>query len=570
MQKSLSLEQQYQALQAQNERLQCLLVQQEKQIAEHNHVVVALQEKEIILRQKEEIIRIQKIEMDYLKERLSILLSKRFKAQSEQLKYLQGQLFDEAELEKAIQETQQAIAALETSEPHDAPAPATEADAVAPTQSSAAIPAKPKRKKLPESLRRVEVIIDVSAEDKQAMGDDWVEVGFEPSEQLAVQQREYYVKVLKRKKYVRKETPKAQSEQATTGIVVAPTANVILPRAIADASLLADVLCSKFVDAMSFYRTEQRLRREGIDIGYSTLCDWPLQLYERLAALRSLFYEALGQRDLWHLDETTLQVLDEPGRDNQLTSYLWGIRAESAEGPIVLFHYNARRTYEALEQWLRPCLQDFTGVIVSDEHGAYNTLVKKYPNIKAHGGCLAHCRRKFADASKGRRHDSPAHKVLQKIALIYAQNTKLAHLSGDALVQARRERVKPQMDQLKAHLETLAPLYLEKGAMKTAIGYALNNWHKFTAFLDHAEMPIDNNPMEQTIRPFTLGRKNWLFSGSPRGADASAFIYSLIESAKANGLEPVRYLNELFERYPHAQNDDQRRLLLPWNFKNIV
>lgn len=606
MRKSLSLEQQYQALQAQNERLQCLLVQQEKQIAEHNDVVLALQEKERLiqqkerlideqihlvqqkenliqeqdnlirsnenaLRQKEEIIRIQKIELDYLKERLSILLSKRFKAQSEQLKYLQGQLFDEAELEKAIQETQQAIAALESS---DALTPATDAaepvSAPSSAQHDAPAAEKPKRKKLPESLRRVEVMIDVSAEDKQAMGDDWVEVGFESSEQLAVQQREYYVKVLKRKKYVRKETPKAQTEQATTGIVVAPTANVILPRAIADASLLADVLCSKFVDAMSFYRTEQRLRREGIDIGYSTLCDWPLQLYERLVALRSLFYEALGQRDLWHLDETTLQVLDEPGRDNQLTSYLWGIRAESADGPIVLFHYNARRTYEALEQWLRPCLQDFTGVIVSDEHGAYNTLVKNHPNIKAHGGCLAHCRRKFADASKGRRHDSPAHKVLQKIALIYAQNTKLAHLSGDALVQARRERVKPQMEQLKAHLDTLAPLYLEKGAMKTAIGYALNNWHKFTAFLDHAEMPIDNNPMEQTIRPFTLGRKNWLFSGSPRGADASAFIYSLIESAKANGLEPVRYLNELFERYPHAKHDDQRRLLLPWNFKNIL
>jgi transposase len=105
------------------------------------------------------------------------------------------------------------------------------------------------------------------------------------------------------------------------------------------------------------------------------------------------------------------------------------------------------------------------------------------------------------------------------------------------------------------------------GCLRTAIGYALNNWHKFTAFLDHADMPLDNNAMEQAIRPFTIGRKNWLFAGSPRGAHASAFIYSIIETAKANGLEPKAYLKALFEQYPLAKDDDQRRQLLPWNFK---
>jgi transposase len=126
------------------------------------------------------------------------------------------------------------------------------------------------------------------------------------------------------------------------------------------------------------------------------------------------------------------------------------------------------------------------------------------------------------------------------------------------------------MQRLKAFLEEIAGRYLNKGAMKTAIGYALNNWHKFSAFLTHPDLPIDNNPMEQAIRPFTLGRKNWIFAGSPRGADASAFIYSLVETAKANGLEPKRYLNELFERYPLAVNDEQRKALLPWNFKFSV
>jgi transposase len=397
------------------------------------------------------------------------------------------------------------------------------------------------------------------------MGDKWTCIGHETSEQLAVQQREYYVKVIKRKKYVRNSAHSAQG--AERGIRVAPPAKVILPRSLADASLLADVLCSKFIDAMSFYRTEKRLRREGIEIGYSTLCDWPIQLYERLKPLERLFYRAIGKSPLWHLDETTLQVLDEPGRANQTNSYLWGIRAGPPDKPVVLFHYHSRRNFEALEEWLRPCLEDFQGVIISDEHPPYNKLAKQYPQIQAHGGCLAHCRRKFADAAKGRRHDSDAHKILKTIALIYKQEAKSDHLSGQARLEARQRDVAPQMAKLKSQLEAMADHYLSKGAMNTAIGYALNQWHKFSAFLSHADLPIDNNPMEQAIRPFTLGRKNWLFAGSPRGASASAFIYSLIESAKANDLEPKRYLNELFERYPLAVTDEQRAALLPWNFE---
>lgn len=535
MQNTLSLEQKYQELQAQNARLQALLAEKEQKI-------------------------------DYLQERLNILLSKRYKAQSEQLKSLQGQLFDEAELEAAIRDMQQEIEALGGAGADGA----EEAEGTAKTKNSTQR-TTPKRNPLPAHLRRVEITVDASDEDQQAMGDDWACVGFEISEQLAVQQREYYVKVIKRKKYVRK-APPAEGEdvppRAQAGILVAPPAKVILPRAIADATLLADVLCSKFIDAMSFYRTEKRLKREGIDIGYSTLCDWPLQLYERLAPFERLFYEALGHCSLWHLDETTLQVLDEPGRDNQKTSYLWSLRSGPPDPPMVLFHYDERRNYEALEQWLRPCLTDFNGAIVTDEHGPYNTLVKEYTNIKAHGGCLAHCRRKFADAAKGRRHSSDAHLVLKQIALIYAQEEKATRHSGAERVHKRQKLVKPQMDKLKVLLDRLAPKYLAKGAMQIAIGYALNNWHKFTAFLEHPELPIDNNPMEQAIRPFTLGRKNWLFAGSPRGARASAFLYSLVESAKANDLEPHRYLCQLFERYPHATCNNERRQLLPWNFKN--
>jgi len=546
------IEQKYRELQAQHA---LLLERSERQIDEKNAQLKAqklqLSEHQSLIEKQQAQIDQQQSEIAYLQERLNILLAKRYQAQSEQLKYIQGQLFDEAELEREIAETRQALEALQNKSKHST-------EQRQPKQ-------KPKRQPLPEHLRRVEVIVDVSDEDKQAMGDEWVCIGHETSEQLAVRQREYYVKAIKRKKYVRNRA--TDESDAKDAIRVAPPAPVMLPRSLADASLLADVLCSKFLDAMSFYRTEKRLSREGIQIGYSTLCDWPIQLHERLKPFERLFYQALGRSPLWHLDETTLQVLDEPGRANQTNSYLWGIRAGPPDQPIVLFHYHSRRNFEALEDWLRPALADFQGVIVSDEHGAYDILARSYPGIQAHGGCLAHARRKFADAAKGRKDTSDAHEALKRIALIYAQERKTAHLSGVRRIEARQQLVAPHMQRLKTLLDEIAGRYINKGAMKTAIGYALNNWHKFTAFLTHPDLPIDNNPMEQAIRPFTLGRKNWLFAGSPRGASASAFIYSLIETAKANGLEPKRYLTELFERYPLAVNDQQRSALLPWNFQ---
>lgn len=561
------LEQKYRELQAQHalaleraaceaQRLNDQLKQQQLQLIEYQSHI---ENQQITIQQQRSEIATYQSEIAYLQERLNILLSKRYQARSEQLKYIQGQLFDEAELEQEIAETRQALKALYKE--GDKPGQNAQSGDSADRQ-------KPKRQPLPAHLRRVEIILDVPEEDKQVMGEEWRCIGFESCEQLAVQQREYYVKVIKRKKYVRNSAE--TDEAAGAGIRVAPPAKLILPRSLADASLLADVLCSKFIDAMSFYRTERRLRREGIAIGYSTLCDWPIQLHERLKPFKQLFYQALSQSPLWHLDETTVQVLDEPGRDNQKTSYLWAIRAGPPETPIVLFSYHSRRNFEALESWLRPSVENFQGVIVTDEHRVYDILAEKYPQIQAHGGCLAHARRKFADAAKGRKDSSDAHKALKIIALIYAQESKLAHLSGQERIKARQQYVAPHMQRLKAFLDEIAGRYINKGAMKTAVGYALNNWHKFSAFLSHPDLPIDNNPMEQAIRPFTLGRKNWIFAGSPRGADASAFIYSLVETAKANGLEPKHYLKELFERYPLATEDDERSALLPWNLKNSV
>jgi transposase len=235
---------------------------------------------------------------------------------------------------------------------------------------------------------------------------------------------------------------------------------------------------------------------------------------------------------------------------------------------LVMFHYDERRNYEALSSWLKEPLKNFDGVIITDEHKPYQRLANENSGIKARGGCLEHARRKLVDAIKGRRHTSDAHRLVEQIAKLYKLEEKLAHLSGEQKLAQREKLIHPWLDKFKEQIDDLVPKYLSKGLMNKALFYIQNNWGSLTQFMWHADLPLDNNPIENAIRPFTLARKNWLYSASPRGAHASAFMYSLVESAKACGLEPRAYLQALFERYPHAKTVAQRRELLPIFFKN--
>ncbi len=496
----------------------------------------------------------------WLEEFLKLLQSKKYRHSSEKLNALQGQLFDESEVDAQIKEAQAKIA-------QDRAGRAAGKGGSSGTDSRAtqAPEKRPARKPLPNHFRRIQVDIDVSAEDKQAMGDDWVQIGWDCSEQLACQEREYYVKQIRRAKYVRK--PQDPDDKGQ-GIKVAPVYPVILPRALCDASVLAKILTGKFVDALSFNRECKVLQREGVELSYSTVCSYPIQLNERLAPLKALFYDYAAAQTLWHLDETTLQVLQEPGRQARSKSYLWALRTGPPHAPIVMFHYAERRNYEALSNWLSEPLATFNGVIVTDEHKPYQQLTDNTPGIKARGGCWAHARRKYADAVKGRRHDSEAHQLLKQISKLYRLEQKTAHLTGSEKLERRQVLIQPWLDGFKAQVDELLPRYMTKGLLRTALFYTQNNWQSLTAFMHHADIPLDNNLIENAIRPFTVGRRNWLYSASPRGAHASAFIYSLVESAKANGLEPRAYLQTLFERYPHAKTTEQRRQLLPMFLKN--
>ncbi len=536
------------------------LPEQLAELQERNSVLEkSLEDKEAELTVQRQLLAEREDQINVLTERLSLLLAKRYKHSSEKLDALQRSLFDEAELQSEIDSVLEELAAqgarLDGDEQSDDAKSALAHPHSKRSRKSAGNEA-PKRRALPSHLRRVEIDVDVCPEDKQLMEDDWIQIGWDISEKLAIVEREAYVKVLRRAKYIRRDDS-ADPLTQSSAIKVAPPMPVILPKAIADASLLAKIITGKFVDHKSFYREMKSLERDGVELGYSTVCSYPIQLAQRLEPLKELLYQYAMSGPLVHLDETTLQVMDEPDREDRTKSYIWALRGGPVEAPVVLFHY------DALCNWLGPVLDRFHGVIVTDEHKPYQKLADADNGIVARGGCWSHCRRKYADAVKGRRHSSDAHTMLKHIARLYKLEDKTASLSGAVKMERRQKLLIPQLDIIHQSAQAMSGKYINDGLMHKAVGYTLNNWSSLTALLEHPDLPIDNNKMENSIRPFTVGRRNWLFSGSPRAANASAFMFSLIECAKANKWEPRAYLNTLFERYPYAKTKEERRQLLP-------
>jgi len=496
-------------------------------------------------------------QIQQLLDTITLLKRKRFGASADRLPAEQLQLFDEAELEALIADLQ-AEAAL----------PAAPVGARArPEQPKD----KPIRRPLPAHLPRVERILDVGAAQKQAMGSDWRFIGYDTCEQLAVIPRQPYVIVFKRAKYVPLHEAVPGAEQ---GVVIAPRAAQILPKSIAHSSLLADVVVGKFVDALPLYRQEKIFAREGIDLSRQTMAGWMIALDEQLAPVMTAIKALLYQGPLIQIDETRLQVLNEPGREATQQSFMWVYRGGPPERPVVWFQYADTRSGTVPRQFLFPggvgprgCDAPAQGLyLLTDGYSGYSALAKEVA-IAGHAACWAHVRRKFVEAAVGRKHTAAAHQMVALIAQLYAVERSLHDSSAHARQAARKLRSRPILDKIKSWLDEKVAHVLPKGLLGTAIGYALGLWPQLTTFLEDGHIPIDNNLTENAIRPFVIGRKGWLFSGSPRGAQASATLYSLVETAKANGLEPRAYLTFLFERLPQARTPAAIDALLPQNLK---
>ena len=272
---------------------------------------------------------------------------------------------------------------------------------------------------------------------------------------------------------------------------------------------------------------------------------------------------------LINIDETPLQVLNEAGRDNTSKSYMWVYRGGQPDRPMLLYQYQRTRSGRVALEFLN----DYHGYIQSDDFTGYDHLDQN-PNI-VHLGCWAHARRKFVKVVKVRKKHrskranpkSLADEALDYIGNLYQieKEAKRRQLDAVQIYQLRQEKAKPLLDEFKDWLEAKQPLTPPKGLLGQAISYTLANWEKLIIYIEDGRLRPDNNLVENAIRPFVVGRKNWLFAGSPDGAKASATFFSLIETAKANGLEPYAYLRHIFEKLPLAQTEQDLKDLLPQN-----
>lgn len=263
------------------------------------------------------------------------------------------------------------------------------------------------------------------------------------------------------------------------------------------------------------------------------------------------------------MDETPVQVLGEPDRNNTTDSYMWVTRGIFNGKPILLYIYYPGRS----AQFLMDYLQDYNGYLQCDGYPGYDGQQKCEDRKITLVGCWAHVRRKFFDVIKASGNSVLARQALKMIKKLYKieKEARLKSLSADEIKALRQNRSKQIVEDFKTWVDKYAPEVPPTSTLGKAFTYTINEWPKLEVFLENGHIPIDNNFVENAIRPFVLGRKNWLFSGSPRGADSSAGIYSIIETAKANGLEPFRYLHHLFENLPKADTASHYESLLPYN-----
>lgn len=355
-----------------------------------------------------------------------------------------------------------------------------------------------------------------------------------------------------------------EREALTTPIVTAPMPHPAHPGSLASASLLADVLHQKFTLALPLYRQAQEWARLGVPLSRQTLANWVVFAAQTwLEPLYRELHRHLLQRDILQADETTVQVLHEEGRDAKTTSYMWLYRTGQEQPAIVLYEYQPTRG----GQHPRTFLAGFQGYLNVDGYAGYHGL----PDVVL-AGCWAHARRYWDEAlqalSKAAR-DGPsvAREGLQFCNRLFEVERTVQDATPDERLRARRARSAPIVEAFGRWLKKQQAVTLPKSGVGRAITYCLNQWEPLQTFLQDGRIAIDNNRSERSIKPFVIGRKGFLFMNTPSGAKASAMTYSIIETAKENGLNPRAYLQYLFEELPNRDLKDPTtwEAVLPWS-----
>jgi transposase len=481
--------------------------------------------------------------IDHLYEQFVLLRQRHFGASTEQSAG-QAHLFDEAEV----------LAAASTPDQDQAPIPSQSDAAADAGKKSAGKPARGKRAPLPSDLPRVDIVHEVPEDQRLCpCGTPMVEIGEDVSEQLDIVPMQ--VRVLR---HIRKRYGCPGSAHAP---VVAALPAQPLPRSNASPDLLAMLLTVKYADGLSLARFEYVLERAGVAVPRQTLARWVIGAAGVLQPLHNLIRDELFNASVIHMDETVVQVLKERDRSATSQSYMWVQTGGPPERPVVVFDYDPSRSGAVPVR----LLEGYQGYLMTDGYDGYNALAKT-EGIE-HLACLAHSRRRFVEATrvqpKGKR--GRADEAIELIGRLYGIEREYKAATDDERHLARQTRSVPILAELRAWLDATLPTVPPKTALGEALAYLHKYWSRLVRYTERGDLPIDNNRCENSIRPFAVGRRRWMFCDTPAGAHASAVIYSLIETARANGLEPYTWLRRVMRELPAAQSVEAIEALLPWN-----
>ena len=470
----------------------------------------------------------------------------RFGSSSEKLTQEQVNLFDEAELESDDQ-----IELIEQDE--------TEIDVPAHKRK------KKKRPAIPEDVPVEDIIYDLTDEEKICSidGTQLVKMGEETHKQVKIIPQQ--IKVIR---HVRlKYTCPCCSKNEKSTIKTASKPALPIEKSIATPSLLSYIITNKYCDGLPLYRQVETFKRYGFEFDRTSFANWMIKCGDLVQSLINLIREKIIEQSVVHMDETPVQVLKEPDKKAQSKSYMWVMSTpEYCVQKAVVYKYTAQRS----AQHAIDMLNNFEGALMTDGYPGYNKVSREL-NLKLLA-CWAHARRKFKDAQliegKNKGKMSKSDMALNYIAKLYAVEKRIKNLSVQEKYEARQNESKTILDAFKKWLDKNNER--PTGDIGKAINYTLNQWDGLLKYIESGEYPIDNNLAENAVRPFVIGRKNWLFSDTQKGATASANLYSLIETAKANGLNTFEYLEKVLTDLPNAKNVEEVEALLPWNLKNVV
>ncbi len=412
------------------------------------------------------------------------------------------------------------------------------------------------RKKLPKDLEREVIIHDISDEEKtcDCCGNQLHQMGESRSEKL-----EFIPATIKVIEHVRLKYScrGCEKEGIKTKIKSAPVPASPIPKGIATPSLLSQIITSKYQYALPLYRQESLFKQYGIELSRKTMSEWMMKSSALFKPLYDKLHEIILQQRVIQADETTLNVINE----DKAKCYMW-LYCTGSDTPtkndipnIVLYDYQSGRAGKCAADYL----EGYTGYLQVDGYVGYEKTSATL------AGCWAHARRKFQEAEiaqpKGKT--GKANMALNHIQKLYRLEIELKDKTPEEKYKGRQEKASPLLSQFYQWLEqaNVPP----KTALGKAIQYCKNQWHKLNRYIEDGELNIDNNRAERAVKPFVIGRKNWLFSNTANGAKASAMLYSMIETAKANGLIPFDYIRHCLEELTNLTLDVDT--LLPWNVK---